>query len=329
MIFSYNDSKLVDPILLDRIKEIKINPYTINDKVNICNKFIIPETIKNTGLYDKIVFDNKIIEYIINSYTNEAGVRGIKRLIENIYLQFNLDKIFRRGIFKKIPKKIKVDKNIIKNILSDNDNEDTKIHSKPEIGIINGLYATTNGEGGIIPIQVFKNYSSKSNKFEIKLTGNQGDVMKESVQCSLTTALDYIRKNLKKYKFIKNLDNYLAENFKYGFHVHAPSTSTPKDGPSAGIAFTTAFISRILNKKIKNTYGMTGEIELTGRITKIGGLNFKLIGAKKAGVKNIYIPLENKKDLEDIKNKYPKLINKSFNVKTCNNISEIIDDVLI
>jgi endopeptidase La len=330
MIFSYNDSKLVDPILLDRIKEIKIRPYTINDKLNICNKFIIPETIKSTGLYDKIIFDNKIIEYIINSYTNEAGVRGIKRLIENIYLQFNIDKIFKKGVFKVIPKKIKVTKQILTDILSDAYTDETKIHPKPEIGIVNGLYATSNGEGGIIPIQVFKNYSSESNKFKIKLTGNQGDVMKESVQCSLTTALDYIRINIKKYKHLNNnLDEYMKKNFCYGFHVHAPSTSTPKDGPSAGIAFTIAFISRILNKKIKNTYGMTGEIELTGRVTKIGGLNFKLIGAKKAGVKKIYIPFENKKDLDNIKEKYPKLINKSFSVQTCNNISNIVDDVLI
>ena len=152
--------------------------------------------------------------------------------------------------------------------------------------------------------------------------------MKESVQCALTTALDYIRKNIKKYKFIKNLDEYLQKNFKYGFHVHAPSTSTPKDGPSAGGAFTTAFISRILDKKIKNYVGMTGEIELTGRITKIGGLTYKLFGAKRAGVKLVYIPNENKKDLKDIIEKNKKLIDKNFKVIPFENISEIIDDIL-
>ena len=204
--------------------------------------------------------------------------------------------------------------------------EITKIHCKPEIGIINGLYATTNGDGGIIPIQIFNNFTSTS--FEIKLTGKQGDVMKESVQCSLTCAINYIKLNFNKYN-IKNFNEYFIENFKNGFHIHAPSTSTPKDGPSAGIAFTCAFISRILNKSINNKVGMTGEIELTGKITKIGGLNFKLLGAKKAGITKVYVPLENKDDLDDIKEKYPSLINNDFEVDMVEYIEEVIDKILI
>ena len=167
------------------------------------------------------------------------------------------------------------------------------------------------------------------NEFELKLTGNQGDVMKESVQCSYTAATQYILRNLDKYKNIKDLSKYLSTNFAHGFHIHAPSTSTPKDGPSAGCAFTSAFISRILGKKIRNDVAMTGEIELTGRITKIGGLNYKLIGAKRAGVKQIYVPQENKKDLDEIKEKYTKLINKDFKVDTFEYIDEIIDKILV
>ena len=121
----------------------------------------------------------------------------------------------------------------------------------------------------------------------------------------------------------------MVVHLKHGFHVHTPSTSTPKDGPSAGCAFTSAFISRIVNIPIKNDVGMTGEIDLTGQITKIGGLEFKLLGAKKAGIKQIYIPFENKKDLEEINKKYTKLISKDFCVKTFTNISEIIDEILI
>ena len=119
------------------------------------------------------------------------------------------------------------------------------------------------------------------------------------------------------------------KKFTHGFHVHAPSTSTPKDGPSAGCAFTSAFISRILSKPIRNDVAMTGEIELTGRITKIGGLNFKLIGAKKAGVKLVFVPKENSKDLEEIKTKYPTLIDENFQVKYFEYIDEIIDEILI
>ena len=153
--------------------------------------------------------------------------------------------------------------------------------------------------------------------------------MKESVHCSLTAAIDYIRRNKHKYPEIKNIDDHLMKYFKYGFHVHAPSTSTPKDGPSAGCAFTSAFISRILSKPIRNDIAMTGEVELTGKITKIGGLNFKLSGAKKAGVKLVFVPKENEKDIDEIKVKYPNLIKDDFKVKYFDNVEEIIDEILI
>jgi ATP-dependent Lon protease len=153
--------------------------------------------------------------------------------------------------------------------------------------------------------------------------------MKESVYCSLTAAIDYIKRNINKYPYIKNIDEYMFNKFKYGFHVHVPATSTPKDGPSAGCAFTSAFISRILDIPIKNNIAMTGEVELTGKITKIGGLNFKLTGAKRAGVKLEFITKENEKNTEEIKNKYPNLINTDFQVKIFEYIDEIIDDILV
>ena len=159
----------------------------------------------------------------------------------------------------------------------------------------------------------------------MKYTGKQGDVMKESVQCSFTAAIEYIKRN----KLIKDIDKHILTKFKNGFHIHTPSTATPKDGPSAGCAFTSAFISRILNKPIKNDIAMTGEIELTGKITKIGGLNFKLFGAKKAGVKVVYVSNDNIKDVDNIKTNYPKLIDNNFNVILVNNIDEIINNILV
>ena len=140
-----------------------------------------------------------------------------------------------------------------------------------------------------------------------------------------------MREQYNKYKDIvgKNLDKYLINHFKYGFHVHTPSTSTPKDGPSAGCAFTCAFISRILNKPIRNDIGMTGEIELTGKITKIGGLNFKLIGTKKAGVKLVFVPKENEKDINEIKTKYPNLIDNDFKIEFVDYIDDIVDKILL
>jgi endopeptidase La len=332
MIFSYNDSSLVDPILLDRIKEINIKPYSTNEKIKIVKEFIIPEMIDFIGLKDKswTHISEELCEYIIDNYTNEAGVRDIKRCIEKLFLTLNLDNIYKRNYFEKDNNDFVINKEVILNILDKPKIENTKIHKKPSIGIINGMYATTNGDGGIIPIQIFNNFASMSDNFDIKLTGKQGDVMKESVQCSLTSALSYINRNLDKFKKSHNiidLNEYIKTKFKYGFHVHTPSTSTPKDGPSAGCAFTSAFISIILNRPIKNDIAMTGEIELTGKITKIGGLNFKLIGAKKAGIKLVYVPKENEKDLEEIKENNPKLFNDDFQTKYFDYIDDIIEEI--
>ena len=322
MIFSYNDAKLVDPILLDRLKQINVEPYTVTDKINIVKKFIVPEVALSIGLENEkwIDMDEDIIEYIIENHTNEAGVRSIKRIIEKIFLILNLDKIYKRNHFTDDKYNLfKITKEYIVEILDKTINEITMIHKEPMVGIINGMYATNNGDGGIIPIQIFNNISSSNNTFEMKYTGKQGDVMKESVQCSFTAAIEYIKRN--------NLLN--IDNFKYGFHIHTPSTSTPKDGPSAGCAFTCAFISRILNKKIRHDIAMTGEIELTGHITKIGGLNYKLFGAKKAGVKKVFVPFENEKDIIDIKKKFPKLIDSEFTVVLFNYIDDIINEVLL
>lgn len=328
-VFSYNDSSLIDPILLDRIKEIDIKPYTVKDKVNIVKNFILPEMKSNVGMSDiKIDFSDNLIEDLIECYTNEAGVRGIKRLFENLLLNLNLDKIYKRNLFKRKRKIIKIKKSDIDDYLEKPSSDIQKIHDNAEVGIINGLYATSTGMGGIIPIQIFKNYSV-DDEFDIKLTGKQGDVMKESVHCSYTAAMYYLSNNLDSFPLIDNLDNYTKSLFKTGFHVHAPSTSTPKDGPSAGCAFTSAFISRISGRKIRNDIGMTGEIELTGKITKIGGLLYKLQGAKKSGIREVYIPKENESDLNEIVLKNKKLLDNNFKVSVVDNISEIIPNILL
>ena len=321
MIFSYNDAKLVDPILLDRLKQIEVSAYTISEKIKIVQEFIIPETADNIGLKNEpwIKISDKNIEYLIENYTNEAGVRSIKRVIEQLFLTLNLDKIYNREEFKTGISEINLD--IITRILKQPKLDIQKTHEKPEIGIINGLFATNSGTGGILPIQIFDN----TNSYEIKLTGNQGAVMKESVSCSLTASIEYLRR----IKYFDNVEEYLNVHHKNGFHIHATSTAVPKDGPSAGCAFTSAFISRILKKKISNLIGMTGEIELNGKITKIGGLNFKLIGAKKAGLNTVYIPKENAEDLDNIKEKYPNLINENFKVICVDYIDDLINEILV
>ena len=324
MIFSYNDSSLVDPILLDRIKEIKVQPYTLEDKLNICTQYIVPEMAKNVSMENKVNISDSIITYMVDNYTNEAGVRDIKRKIEEIYLHLNIDMIYNRGLFKlKKKKQITLTQKDITDILKEPDIYKRNINDKPEVGIIAGLYATSNGSGGITPIQIYPNMQHSNDKYEVKLTGKQGDVMKESVICSLTTAIEWLKRNN------YNVEELMKHNVKNGFHVHTPDGATPKDGPSAGCAFTCAFISRILNRPIRNDIAMTGEIELTGKISKIGGLEFKLQGAKKAGIKIVYVPFENKKNVEEIKTKYKNLIDDSFIVKTVSEINEIINEILL
>jgi len=152
--------------------------------------------------------------------------------------------------------------------------------------------------------------------------------MKESIYCSLTTAINYIKKDINKYKNIENVDTYIKTNYENGFHIHISPAIIQKDGPSAGGAITCGFISKILGKNIKNNIGITGEIELTGKISKIGDLEYKLIGAKKSGIKIVYVPLENKEIVNEIIIKFPKLISKDFNIKFFENIDEIIDCIL-
>jgi len=294
-ISSYNDSSLIDPILLDRFVEINVSPYTINDKINIIKDFILPEIIKEIGLNKKIIIPDDVIKKGILDYTNEAGVRDIRHKLELILMKINKEVLINKlnndeiiineDIFKKY-----IDEKIIKSEI---------IHNTPIVGMINGLYATTSGKGGIVPIQIMQLYGEKT--FQLKLTGSLGDVMKESIQCAYTTALDYINKE-------GHDINKLLEKFSSGFHIHTPCGATPKDGPSAGAAFTLVFISILLNKKINNEIGITGEIDLTGKITKIGGLISKLQGAKLAGIKKVFISKENSDDVDEIKEKYPEII---------------------
>ena len=326
-VFSYNDRSLIDPVLLDRLTKINVNPYSINDKINIATKFLIKEVCESMGFEDKcvkITEDN--IKFIVEEYTNEAGVRELKRKIETILMKLNLDRIYKKKQFKKRKYKlsnkhpIKITRNTIVEYLEKPINNEEKIHNEDAVGIVNGLYATSSGNGGIVPIQIINNRTGNDNKFNFVLTGHMGKVMKESIRVACSLALDYVsEKNIKKF----------LDNNNYGFHVHAPNGATPKDGPSAGSAFATAFISRILNKKIKRDVGMTGEIDLLANITKIGGLIYKITGARKAGIKKVLVSIENKDDIEDIKKNHGELLKGDFEIKYVSVLSDILKEVII
>ncbi len=325
-IFSYNDSSLVDKVLLDRIEEIEVKPFKIQDKKIIANDFFVKELSEKVGFeYGTIKFKDEDLEFIIDEYTYEPGVREFKRKLEKIFLKLNIDKIYSSNLFsnnRKLTLKnpINIDRKTIVEYLGKQNVHIQKIHNKDKIGVINGLYATDAGKGGILPIQIYNNYTGDEEKFTLKLTGSQRRIMRESVVTAFTAAIHQIKESIR--------SQFLIDN-PHGFHIHAPGGAVPKDGPSAGCAFATAFISRILKKKIRHNIAMTGEIELTGKVTKIGGLQYKLTGAKRAGVKLVLVSKENKEDIETIKKEYKDLFEGDFKIILVDNIKEVLNHALI
>jgi len=212
---------------------------------------------------------------------------------------------------------IKVDRNCIIKYLKEPKHDAEKVHTEDTVGIINGVYATTNGFGGIIPILVCKYYAS--DKFCLHLSGSQGNVMKESVGFAFTIASNLVKTEYME-KFFKE--------YPHGLHIHTPDGATPKDGPSAGCAFTTAFISRILGKKIRHDCAMTGEINMSGKVTAIGGLVYKIRGAKAAGVKTFFCPQANKKDYDAILKKDPELF-VGIEIHIVDHVKHVLPKVLI
>jgi endopeptidase La len=324
-VFSYNDRNKIDRILLDRIEEIDVSAYSPEDKIQITKDHLIKELSKDIGIEPgSVEISDDAIMYLVESFTNEPGVRELKRKLEKILTKLNVDRVYGRDPFSKsrvfskhtpiVIDKLLTDKYLIKpNILI------KRVHVNDEVGVINGLYATTIGMGGVLPILVYKNYSVKEG-FKLKLTGSQKRVMRESIMFAMTIATNIVEDRYIK-QFLQNNPN--------GLHIHTPDGATPKDGPSAGAAFTTAIISRMLQKKIKHNIAMTGEIETNGLVTAIGGLECKLSGAKRAGVKLVFAPKENESDYDKILKTNKTLIDDNFKVKFVDHITEILDYALI
>jgi ATP-dependent Lon protease len=310
-IFSYNDRDNIDRILRDRIQEINIKPLSNNEKLIISKNYICPEIFNNIGFStSEIIMSNEIIIKIIDEYTYEAGVRKLNEIFYDIIRELNLKKIMGHEI--NYP--IEITEKLITDILSNTTQISIKkIYDKSMVGLVNGLYATNSGLGGLTIIQVMKTISDKKLALE-KLTGNQGDVMKESMNCALTLAWNILPIDIKE---TLNKDGY-------GLHIHCPESATPKDGPSAGLAITTAIISRLINIPIKNTVAMTGEVDLLGNAHEIGGLYSKLQGALQAGVKTVLIPRNNLKDLDIIFNKELEEKNEIKKSKSIKNLDSYL-----
>ena len=315
IVFSFNDPNLIDPILRDRITIIETHPLSLQEKITIIKDYMLPEICKDVGFnQNEIILDDEIITFLIETYTNEAGVRKIKEKIVEIIRDINLNR-FHSDEFQ-IPFTIK--KEYIQRLFENKPKVKVKkIHTEPAVGLVNGLYATASGIGGITVIQAIKFPSSKM--LEIELTGKAGDVMKESVQYSLKVAWSLLTKE-EQDTIIEDSNNKKI----FGIHIHCPDGATPKDGPSAGLAFTLAIYSLLTGKKVNNKICMTGEVDLQGESGIIGGLESKLPGGKKAGCTLALIPKDNMEDLERMRREGLSPEDDNFKVLPVTHIKEIL-----
>ena len=290
--------------LRDRLEIINISSYTEYEKLDIAKKHLVPKELEEHGLTSlEVQISDEALMVLIRNYTKEAGVRELERVIASL--------------FRKIVKKILLDKNnifynideyMIEELLGKKKYYYMENNNQDEVGVVNGMAYTIFG-GDILPIEVtlFKG------KGDLILTGSLGDVMQES--CHI--ALDYVKSNMDLF----NIDSKVfIEN---DIHIHVPEGAVNKDGPSAGVTITTSLISLFKNIKVDSKVAMTGEITLRGRVLGIGGLKEKVIGAHRAGIKKVFIPLENEKDLDEI----PKEIKNDIEFILVNNYMEIYNEL--
>lgn len=297
-VLTANDISTIPSPLLDRLEIIELSSYTKFEKHDIVKNYMLEKLINKHGLdINKVTFTDKAIDFIIENYTKEAGVRELERVISSI-----LRKLAVKVLNKEIDK-VKIDKKDILEYLGKEKYNILKNDNNLP-GVVNGLAYTPIG-GVSLPIEV-SFYKGKGN---IILTGSLGEVMKESASISI----GYIKSKAKEFG--------ISESFfeKNDIHINAVEAAVPKDGPSAGIALTTGVISSIKGIKIPNNYAMTGEITLMGNILKIGGLKEKTIGAYNSNINTIFIPKENEKDLEDI----PKEIKNKIKIELVDNYIDI------
>jgi len=297
-IFSYNDPSQIDRILLDRIHRIKFENLSLDDKIVIVNKYILPEINKKMGFIDTVNLSTELIEYIIECYTLEPGVRKLKELLFDLYGYINIEILKCKNSDEiTLPIIVTVEDLEKKYLTKYNKIEEQKIHTENKIGLINGLWANSLGKGGIISIETVLYPATAF--LELNLTGMQGNVMKESMNVAKNLAWSLTSQSQKDV-----LIKEFGETKCQGLHIHCPEGAVSKDGPSAGTAITTAIYSLLNKKPIRNDVAITGEINLQGRVLAIGGLDLKILGGIRAGVKTFIFPETNTKDFDKFMEKY-------------------------
>ena len=358
-IFSYNDSSSLNPILRDRIFEVKASGFTTIQKISIAKYHLIPQVLTEVGLSEKeisIDFADNCLEYIISQYTFEGGVRKLKECLLEICREVNLELLMaqspplqqkqltssktmrargggsqtRNKTTRNLPTS-----SLVRQIIVTEENlrakylkhrrpmTPEKIHSVSAIGRINGLYATSNETGGIIPIET--SWLPSDQTMMMSITGNLGKVMTESTHVSRTLAWNLSDEVTQK----KWMETWSTIG-KMSIHVHCPDGAIQKEGPSAGVALTVVIYSLLNKREVKNFMGVTGEINLSGEVLGIGGLREKLYGARAAGITHVLFPKQNLPDYEKILTECPDLHSvTNFKATPISTIQEAISLLLV
>jgi ATP-dependent Lon protease len=317
IIVSYNDPNNIDKVLLDRIHRIKFDNLTADDKMVIAKDYMLPEINRKMGFDNTIIISDEILYEIINNYTSEPGVRKLKEILFDLYGELNIELLKCSDLSRSIPIILTMDEVEMKYLAKYKKIKDTKIHAIDYVGTINGLWANALGKGGIIPIEtVF--YPSEV-FLDLKLTGMQGDVMKESMNVAKSLAWSLCSPEIQA--------GLITSRTKNGIHIHCPEGAVSKDGPSAGTAITTAIYSLLNDMPIRKNVAITGEIDLRGNITAIGGLEHKITGGIRAGVTKFLYPKENAKDFCEIQKKTK--IASDIEFVEVSHISEVFKHVFI
>ena len=291
--------------LLDRLEIINLSSYTEIEKLNICKDHLIPKVLKKDGLKpSQFSISDEMITHVIRHYTRESGVRELERMMETLARKVTLE------IYTKSKRSIKVTKKLVQEWLGHEKFEYGTKEKKNQVGVVTGLAYTAFG-GDILQIEV--NYFEGKGKLII--TGQLGDVMKESAEI----ALDYVKSNAKKF----GIDVKFFET--HDIHIHVPEGAVPKDGPSAGVTLTTAFVSALTNKAVDANCAMTGEVTLRGNVLPIGGLREKSIAANRSGIKKIFIPKGNVKDIDEL----PDIVKENITFMPVDKVDTILKEAII
>ena len=300
-----NTTNTIPRPLLDRMEVIEVTSYTSNEKFHIAKKHLVEKQLKANGMKEgQLIFSDGAIKDIIRFYTREAGVRTLERTIGSVCRKA------AREILKEQDQTISIGSGNLGKYLGKKKYTQDKINKKNEVGIVRGLAWTSVG-GDTLQIEV----NMMPGKGKIELTGQLGDVMKESAH----TAVSYVRSISKEYEVEPKI---FTEN---DFHIHIPQGAVPKDGPSAGITMATALLSAVIGHKVRADVAMTGEVTLRGRVLPIGGLKEKILAAKVAGVKTVLVPKENRKDVEEI----TKEIKSGLEIIFVEHMKEVLEHALV